>query len=144
MGKERLKGPTQQSVMQVIDGGTIKWDYFPRFDDLSDEEVQNMTLKSYELYEDNRMERNAWRVVQDVASLIDDAPVLSSYIKSFVTEKEEDTFFFNKEQLQEFARASESQRQDLTGYHYFSKITKYIDSHYRNWRALHGILERFL
>ena len=114
----------------VIDGGTIKWDYFPRFDDLSDEEVQNMTLESYEQYEDNRMERNAWRVAQDVASRIDDAPVLSSYIKSFATEKGEDTFFFNKEQLQEFAKASESQRQDLTGYHYFSKITKYIDSHY--------------
>ena len=83
-----------------------------------------------EQYEDNRMERNAWRVAQDVASRIDDAPVLSSYIKSFATEKGDDTFFFNKEQLQEFAKASESQRQDLTGYHYFSKITKYIDSHY--------------
>lgn len=114
----------------VIDGGTIKWDYFQRFDDLSDEEVQNMTLSSYEQYEDNRMERNAWRVSQDIASRIDDAPVLSSYIKSLVTEKEQDSFFFNKDQLQEFGRASDVQKQNVTGYHYFSKISGYIDSHY--------------
>ena len=74
----------------VIDGGTIKWDYFPRFDDLSDEEVQNMMLESYEQYEDRRMEQNACRVAQDVA------PVLSSYIKSFVTEKERGHIFLQQ------------------------------------------------
>ena len=114
----------------IIDGGTIKWEHFPRFHDLSDDEVKNMTLSSYEQYEDDRMERNAWRVAQDVASRIDDAPVLSSYIKSFVTEKEQDAFFFNKDQLQEFARAPEGQKKNVAGYHYFSKITGYIDSHY--------------
>ena len=30
---------------------------------------------------------------------IDDAPVLSDYIRAFVTEREEEAFFFNKTQL---------------------------------------------
>ena len=47
-----------------------------------------------------RLERNAWRVAHDIALRIDDAPVLPDYIKAFVTEREEEAFFFfNKTQL---------------------------------------------
>ena len=46
------------------------------------------------------MERNAWRVTHEIALRIDYAPVLSDYIRAFVTEKEEQAFFFfNKTQL---------------------------------------------
>ena len=42
------------------------------------------------------MERNAWRVAHDIALRINDAPVLSDYIRIFVTESEEEAFFFFK------------------------------------------------
>ena len=41
------------------------------------------------------MERNAWRVADDIALRIADAPVLSDYIRIFVTEREEEAFFFS-------------------------------------------------
>ena len=46
----------------------------------------------------NRL-RNAWRVDHDIALRIEDAPVLSDYIRAFVTEREEAFFFFNSTQL---------------------------------------------
>ena len=30
----------------IIDGGSIKWEYFPRFHDKSDEEIYKMTVTS--------------------------------------------------------------------------------------------------
>ena len=30
----------------IIDGGSIKWEYFPRLDDKSDEEIYKMTVTS--------------------------------------------------------------------------------------------------
>ena len=52
-----------------------------------------MTLVDYEKHEDDRMERNAWRVAHYIALRIDDAPVLSDYIRACVTEREENAFF---------------------------------------------------
>ena len=40
------------------------------------------------------MERNAWSVAHYIALRTDDAPVLSDYIRAFVTEREEEAFFF--------------------------------------------------
>ena len=40
------------------------------------------------------MERNAWGVAHDIALRIDDAPVLADYTRAFVTEREEEAFFF--------------------------------------------------
>ena len=51
----------------------------------ADEEVKKMTLIHYEKHEDERMEKNAWRVAHDVALRIDDAPALSDCIRAFVT-----------------------------------------------------------
>ena len=68
-----------------------------------------MIIVDFENYEDKRIERNAWRVAQHIALRIDDAPVLSDYIKAFVTEREEDTLFFNRTHLQEYIKASEGQ-----------------------------------
>lgn len=63
----------------VIDSGSIKWEYFPRFHDKSDEEIEKMTLKDYEKHEDERIERNTWGVANEIALRIDDAPILSDY-----------------------------------------------------------------
>ena len=64
-----------------------------------------MTLKDYEKHEDERIERSAWRVANEIALHIDDAPVLSDYIKAFVTEKDMEAFFFNRSQLHDFIKA---------------------------------------
>ena len=58
------------------------------------------------------MERNAWRVAHDIALRIDDAPVLSDYIRIFVTESEEEAVFFFQEDPEnhDYIKASESSK----------------------------------
>ena len=114
----------------VIDGGSIKWKYFPRFHDKSDQEIEKMTLKDYEKHEDERNERNAWRVANEKALCIDDAPVLSDYIRAFVTEKDMEALFFNRSQLRDFIKAPDNSKSNVPGYNYFVKISDYISDHY--------------
>ena len=78
------------------------------------------------------MERNAWRVAHDIALCIDDAPVLSDYIRPFVTEREEEAFFFFQQDPDnhDYMKASESSKKHVPGYNYFAKICGYINDHY--------------
>ena len=77
------------------------------------------------------MERNAWRVAHDIALRIDDAPVLSDYIRAFVTEREEEAFFFFQQDPanHDYTKASENSKKHVPGYNYFAKICGYINDH---------------
>ena len=66
----------------LLDGATLEWEKYRRFEDLSEEEIKQMSLRSYEEYEKKRMEKNALYVYNQVAERIDDAPVLKEYMKS--------------------------------------------------------------
>jgi hypothetical protein len=46
-----------------------------------------MSLQDYEIHEAQRMEKNAWRVANQLAERIDGAPVLSEFIHGCVSEK---------------------------------------------------------
>ena len=50
----------------VVDGGTIDWNFYKRFDDLTDQEIAEMTPQGFEVYEKCRMSKNAWRVAEMV------------------------------------------------------------------------------
>ena len=47
-----------------------------------------------------------------------------------MTEREEDTFFFNRTHLQEYIKAFEGSRTHIPGYNYLAKINSYISNHY--------------
>ena len=70
------------------------------------------------------MERNAWRVAHDIALRIDDTPVVSDYIRAFVTEREEDPA------NHDYMKASESSKKHVPGYNYFAKICGYRNDHF--------------
>ena len=78
----------------LVDGATLEWEKYRRFEDLSEDEIKAMSLHSYEQYEKERMEKNAWYDCKQVAERIDDAPVLKDYISSRVSESSEELFFF--------------------------------------------------
>ena len=86
----------------VVDGATINWEHHQRFEGLAEHEIASLSLTEYEKIEEERMEKNAWRVSEEVASRIDDCPVHSEYIKCFVANKCDDGLFFNKEYLKEY------------------------------------------
>ena len=47
-----------------------------------------------------------------------------------MTEREEDTFYFDRTHLQEYIKASEGSRTHIPGYNYLAKINSYISNHY--------------
>lgn len=98
----------------VVDGSTIDWEYYKRFDGLSEDEISSLSLQEYEEMEEERMRKNAWRVAIEVATRVDDAPVHSEYIKCFVSEKPDDGLFFNQELLKEFSSKGIEQKKRST------------------------------
>lgn len=77
----------------VVDGATLDWEHYKRFQDVSEDSIANLTLQDYEKYEEQRMEKNAWRVASQLAERIDGAPFLSDYIHASVSERAEDFLF---------------------------------------------------
>ncbi|KAL9965166.1 hypothetical protein ACROYT_G028929 [Oculina patagonica] len=106
----------------VVDGSTIDWEYYKRFDGLSEDEISSLSLQEYEEMEEERMRKNAWRVAIEVAARVDDAPVHSEYIKCFVSEKPDDGLFFNQELLKEFSSKGIEQKKEVPGASYMKKI----------------------
>ena len=43
----------------VVDGNTIDWNFYKRFDDLTDKDTVEMTQSDAEIYEKNKMSKNA-------------------------------------------------------------------------------------
>ena len=64
---------------------------------MSNGDIKKMDNKEFELYESNRMEKNAWSVAEELQRRLDDAPILGEYIGGvrFLTEKSNDGFFLN-------------------------------------------------
>ena len=79
----------------IVDGGTLPWENEKRFEGMSEEDIEEMSSEQLELYEKNRMERNAWYVTTDLTKRIDDAPVLSEYIRAYTSQQKEDLFHFH-------------------------------------------------
>ena len=63
---------------------------------MSEEDTEEMSSEEFELYEKNRMERNAWYVTTELTKRIDDAPVLSEYIRAYTSQPKEDLFHFHE------------------------------------------------
>ena len=68
----------------LVDGATISWEHTKRFEGMSEDEIQSMSLKEYECYEEMRMQSNAWYVSKIIQERIQDAPVLNEYIHLFI------------------------------------------------------------
>ena len=48
------------------------------------------------------MEKNAWRVAEEIAEIIDGAPVSGEFIEAQLTPREDCIFFFNKVYVKEY------------------------------------------
>ena len=74
---------------------------------MSEDEIQSMSLKEYEHYEEMRMQSNAWYVSKIIQERIQDAPVLNEHISSFVSDKPNEMFFPNQDLLHESSQKRE-------------------------------------
>ena len=118
----------------IADGGTIEWEYYEQFHDLTDEQAQNLSLKEYTEYEEARMEKNAWKVAVDVENRLDDAPVLKEFVKAHLTKPEDKQFFFNKDNLKQYLNAqSEQKKPSVPGHADCEGVLRYALS---DWRTV--------
>ena len=62
----------------LVDGGTMKWNYYDDYDGLTDEKVKEMSISELDMHIETNMEKNAWAVAKQVQLRIDDekGPVL--------------------------------------------------------------------
>jgi len=114
----------------LVDGAMLKWEKYRRFEDLSEDEIKAMSLHSYEKYEKERAEKNAWHVCKQVTERIDDAPVLKNCISSRLSESSEELFFFNASELNAYRNASENSKAEIPGAACFRMIESFIEDHY--------------
>ena len=96
---------------------------------MSEDAIANLSLQDYEKHEEQRMEKNAWRVASQLTESIDGAPVLSDYIHTSVSECAEDSFFFNGEYLSEYTKKLINQRNEVPGSAYIQKILDFNEKH---------------
>ena len=77
------------------------------------------------------MEKNSWRVSDEIKQIIDDEPgPAGDFLKCFVTSRKEKQFFFNSANLMKYSCAtSESGKKKIPGNAYFSKITDFMNTH---------------
>ena len=97
---------------------------------MSNEDIKKMDMKEFEVYESNRIEKNAWAMAEELQRRLDDAPMLGEYIKALLTEKSNNGFFFIWDYLPRYMEASEVKREDLPGHAYFKKIWDFYNAHY--------------
>ena len=57
---------------------------------MTQEEIDKMSLADYEEHKKTRMGKNAWEVANGVTRRVDGAPVLSEFIKAFVSDEAKD------------------------------------------------------
>ena len=86
----------------VVDGSTIEWEKYKKFEGMTDEEVKKLSVQQYEELEAERMKLNAWAVSKELVQRIDGAPVLSERIKVYLSEDKDDLFFFNQHYLNQY------------------------------------------
>jgi len=71
----------------LVDGSALKWQYYNAFDNLSKEEIENLSANDVKRLEEKAMELNAWHVAKDVQTKVlhDEPGPAGDFMKAYVT-----------------------------------------------------------
>ena len=97
----------------VCDGGYLDFDHYGQFEDIGEEELENMSAKDLESHEWSRMGKNAKKGCDEV-SRVDGAPPIEGFMKSHVSKDHGDLFFWDMAHLRSYLKASEEKRKDMS------------------------------
>lgn len=76
----------------LVTGETLQLEYHKRSEEMSEEEISALSLQEYEVLEEQRMKKNAWRAAADLAEQVDGEPSPNGFISSRVTPNESEQF----------------------------------------------------
>lgn len=69
----------------LVTGETLNWEHYKRFENMSEEDIEALTLQDYEKLEKERMEKNAWKAAGELAERVDGEPAPHGFISCSVT-----------------------------------------------------------
>ena len=75
------------------------------------------------------MQFNAFKVCDEVATRINDAPGPEGYLKGFKATEANDIFFNDKKFLDLHLSKSDKEKQNVSRYAYYSKVTSFLNGH---------------
>ena len=112
----------------MVDGGPLKWQHYLPLENKSEAEGEEMSIDDITAEEELCIERNAWKVAEDVCNRIHMEPgPADDLMLALVTPKK--SFFYNTAELTAFHKAAKRKRDELPGSCYFSKIESFMNDH---------------
>lgn len=75
------------------------------------------------------MEKNAWRVSEELAERIDGAPVLGEFIEDWRPLHLKIGIFFKQAYVKEYQHATAGNMPSVPGYHYLQKLEVFMQKH---------------
>lgn len=116
----------------LVTGETLQWEYHKRFEGMSREEINALSLHEYEVLEEQRMKKNAWRAAADLAEQVDGEPAPNGFISCRVTPNESEQFLWDRDHLEKYISAkSETSKLTLPGSGYYSQLERFCQLHFQ-------------
>lgn len=116
----------------LVTGETLQWEYHKCFQGTSREEINALSLHEYEVLEEQRMKKNAWRAAADQAEQVDGQPAPNSFITYRVTPNESEQFLWDHDHLEKYNSAkSETSKLTLPGSGYYSRLERFCQLHFQ-------------
>ena len=110
--------------MLLLMGNYLSVTIFQFFGDMRDEEISALSNEQIEKLEESASEKNAWSCCYDKSLRVDGAPGPHGTMESYVTEKENGSFFYNGEYVKLYQ--NRKNKEVTPGYHYFKKIEEFF------------------
>ena len=108
----------------------MKWNYYEDYDGLTDEQVKEMSISELDMHIETNMEKNAWAVAKQVQLRIDaEKGPAGDYLKCYVTDQEDEQFFFNEPELLQYCSVTASRKPSVPRNFYLKNLFKFVDLH---------------
>ncbi|CAC5417724.1 unnamed protein product [Mytilus coruscus] len=122
---------TQAAVGKAIsDGGSIHWEYKQL--DIEDNDIKQMTIDEIEKTDDDINKFNVTQTCKDLAMRVENSPgPRGGFMTGLVVGcDKEQLYFYDETALKYYLDTAPSKRQNVPGYHYFQKVSKFYDTHF--------------
>ena len=116
----------------LVTGETLQWEYHKRFEGMSRDEIEALSLQEYEQLEEERMKKNAWRAAVDLAERVDGESAPSGFTSCRVTLHESEQFLWDRDYMEKYiSTKSGSGKLNLPGNGYYSQIERFCELHFK-------------